>query len=309
MRARKISKKDQASSPRRRDAAGTKRRKSVAPLMLSSTFDPRSAITACEIYSVKTTDSLPLHVSDTSGETLFVKAEHERPLPFRVGASDPSGSPGLYMRRTMTNDQVALRLGCLLEAPTPSPAIVYVPRGLLDASEPVIKHSLGKSDRAIPFAVAYSGQFCHGSYEIEKLGARQNKPPDFSRAPNDEGYARLAVLYAWIGFMGDHQFFQQLSGSRRVWSIDHGFSLGGTPIWTANTLRQFIPAPTVLDVFLKTNASLSTVRVKETIEKLKSISTRKVQRVVRELPGRWVTPKERLLLAEYLLKRRSDLIR
>jgi len=168
---------------------------------LPSSFQFNQLVEITDIFGVLSTDSLPLHVSDLAGNTYFVKAIHARPTKFRnpIGTGDPINKPGLYMRRTLVNDHLALQLGVLIGAPTPNPAILSIPADLLDANASTIKHDLQRSDRKVPFAVKFDGAICHGSTEIEGLKSREGFPREFSSVPNPERYASLAILYSLMG--------------------------------------------------------------------------------------------------------------
>lgn len=263
------------------------------------------------MFGVKSTDSLPLHVAEQDGTTYFIKAIHHRPTKFRnrTGVGDPLNKPGHYMRRTLINDQIALRLGRLLDTPTPVPAIVRLSPELLGANDLLIRQDIERSRDRVPFAVNFEPGFCHGSLEIEGLGERQNFPQRFDTYPNPQRYASLAVLYALLGINSDYQFFLDAYGTDQVWSIDHGFALGGHPVWTPCSLRKGIPAPTILDQFLVRHANLEASEVRRSVLKLRSIKPKAINRVVSKLPNSWITPRERWQVAKYLNQRRLDLIR
>ncbi len=146
---------------------------------------------------------------------------------------------------------------------------------------------------------------CHGSLWIrdctDRLGFEHaNEPPNRSR------FARLAILYGWIG-ANDHQFIYLKDPPHLVFSVDHGHFFPGGPNWTAATLAgapQASPDPTVIS-----GCALTDVELRTACLELEGVDGRIIAAAIAAPLDDWgISANERIVVAEYLFRRRSELL-
>lgn len=195
--------------------------------------------------------------------------------------------------RMVFNDQVAARLGALLGAPVPQVALIEVSAELITAN-PGAEDQMG---HMVPCTA-------HGSKVIPNVTERIN---NLDHA--DENRIRFAILSIFFGWLwaGDRQFIYEKIPPYRVYSHDHGHFFPGGPNWaTANLPRA---GRAEAESGLVTQCKFTSNEMAAACAPLVKVGPEQVAEVLAVPPESWdVTLEERVLLAEYLERRRSDLI-
>jgi len=123
---------------------------------------------------------------------------------------------------------------------------------------------------------------------------------------NRQRYALLALLYGLTG-ADDHQFIYEKAAPHLVYSVDHGHFFAGGPEWTVDSLHSAGPA--VPDVHITRGVMLSAPQLRGAVTVLDSVSDAVIASAVASPPDSWsITMDERITPAQYLAKRRDDLL-
>lgn len=190
----------------------------------------------------------------------------------------------------IVTEYVAAVLGRILAAPVPRPHLVRVPAQLIIAD---------------PFLTAhFQPGTWYGAQWIPDCSERMALD-HFQVGDNRSRFAALFVLYSWLG-AADHQFIYENASPNRVYSVDHGHFLPNGPAWTILGLDNAPPA--TLDPFFDpcqlTVAELAAVR-----RRLARIDDEQILRAVCGPISLWsVGPQERIALANYLIRRRFEVL-
>lgn len=228
---------------------------------------PIQAIDFIKIYQ---SDAKPALMRCSDGQNWVLKGAHKGRVPF--------------------NDQVALRLGRLLDAPTPEANIVEL-SNLIIQSVPQLQGN------------QYSSGLCHGSKFIPDCGDRASILNQTVQINRDR-FAALAILYGWL-FAGDHQVIYSTSSSL-VWSVDHGHFFPNGPGWTSQALTS--AANPVPDANVMRNLQLSPVEISPAFTRLQAVTDADICTAISMPPETWgVSLQERADLVSYLIHRRDTM--
>lgn len=228
----------------------------------------------------RTTGSQPVDLYCNDGEKYVVKAHRN----------------DAEQRRMIFNDQVIARLGALLGASVPYVALVDVPAELIAANADKLK-GMGHMHPGV----------AHGSRRFNDVSERIDAIDHVNDDDNRHRFALLAVLHAWVGSYSDRQFLYDNSAPFRVYSVDHGHFFHGGPAWSVASLNS-APAAALSDDLVKT-CKLSADELVDACSSLADISEQEIAEVLAVPPDDWgVSLDERVALAEYLHKRRAELL-
>jgi HipA-like protein len=193
---------------------------------------------------------------------------------------------GRQIGRAIVNEHIVGSLGRALGAPVGEINLVEVLAAFI-AIEPQIRHLSPGIAHGSVFDATYS----------EKMGLAH-----MTVLENRERFARLSVLFSWMG-AGDHQFFYEKSPPNRVASFDHGHFFGQN--WTEASITA-LPPPQPDPVFQV--CALTAQELQEAVARLQQISDDDIARAVGVPPDDWgVSMQERIAMANYLWNRKSQL--
>jgi hypothetical protein len=192
--------------------------------------------------------------------------------------------------RVAANDQVVGRLAQLLAVAVPETSLVEVTAALIGL-EPQIAHFIPGVG--------------HGCLWVDDVTDRLGL--DYAQLPeNRPRFAGLAVLYSWAGVCQDHQLLYKKPDPHLVYSVDHGHFLHGGPNWTSQTLAAAPGA--ILDPFFA-SCGLTAQDYLPYRQALRDVADEPIAIAVSTPPDEWgVTLEERIDLADYLARRRSQLL-
>lgn len=195
--------------------------------------------------------------------------------------------------RMIFTDQVAGRIGALMEAPVPQVTLVQVPAELI-AANPDKNKQMGHMEPGI----------AHGSLRIPDVAERINS---FDHVDdNRERFASLAIFFGWL-VAGDRQFIYKNQSPRLVYSHDHGHFLPGGPNWTVKNLQKHT-ATAAAELSLVSQLNLTTKELAAACAPLNNVKSEQVASALAIPPDWTITLDERVALAEFLDKRRAELI-
>jgi hypothetical protein len=193
------------------------------------------------------------------------------------------------------NDQVAARLGALLNAPVPEVALVEVSAELI-AANPGKKEQMG---HMLPGPA-------HGSLRIEGVTERINSFDHPDDADNRVRYAALAIFFGWL-VAGDRKFIFKKAMPRLVYSHDHGHFFPGGPKWTIASLQR-APAPQA-DIALVSKLKLLPEELARACAPLRDVLPEQIAQALAVPPNEWgVSLEERAAVAGLLCSRRASLL-
>jgi len=263
-----------------------------------ATEKPKELVT---LLRVLPTDSQPIHGLTACNTEVYVKVAFPRSVAVKLANGiDPPGSPGLFMRRVLANEHVVHRLGVLVGAPVPAHCLVDVTTDFLRAN--------ASSLFSVGYRATYEPGIAHGSISVPGLSSRLR----FQYAhlgDNPRRFATIALLYGWAGIIADHQFFYKLAMPKEVYSLDHGFALGGISIWKRTELRRCRPTPVQLDEVVCSACPLKLHHFADSVRALRAVIARDIARVVASLPASWsIGHRDRIALAIYLSARKRHLL-
>ncbi len=137
---------------------------------------------------------------------------------------------------------------------------------------------------------------CYDGWELEHVDEEENL----------DRYALLAALYGWTQ-AADHQFLYRKMPPHLVYSVDHGHFLEGGPEWTTASL---LVAPKALpNCLIASSAALSRNALQSATLRLQRVADEDIAEAVAAPPDSWgMMMHERVALAEYLARRRDDLL-
>lgn len=214
-----------------------------------------------------------------------------KPVKLRCSDGQTYAVKGRQAGRMIFNDQVAANLGKLIHAAVPDVTVAEVPQALIDANPNTMKHM--KAGTA------------HASKEIEGCSGRLGIE-HADDGNNRERFARLAVFFGWMGG-GDQQFIYNNAKPHLVHSVDHGHFFHGGPNWTSDGTKQ---APLAqVDAELMKHCQFTSEELRDACAPLLSVTTEQIAEAVAAPPDDWgVSMNERIALAEYLERRRAELV-
>ncbi|MCH8002863.1 MAG: hypothetical protein IIA34_14560, partial [Proteobacteria bacterium] len=194
--------------------------------------------------------------------------------------------------RMMFNDQVTARLGALIAAPVPDVGLVQVSAELI-AANPDPKEQMGHMKPCT----------AHGSLRIDDVTERVNALDHGD--DNRERFASLAMLFGWL-LAGDRQFIYKKSPPHLVYSHDHGHFFPGGPNWTVSNLQKAGPA--TAEQALVNHFKFKADELGRAYAPLGDLTPEMLAAALAAPPQDWgVTLDERVVLAEYLERRRAEL--
>lgn len=237
---------------------------------------PIQARTYVRIYQ---TASTPVELICADGNTYVVKCQ-------RPGNVE-QGQQG----QMMFNDQTAGRLGRAMGAPVPDVALIDVPAELI-AQNPEMAH--------------IAPGLAHGSKKVPNVTERVNSFDHADKGTNRQRFASLAIFFGWL-FGSDRQFIFEKSDPYRVYSHDHGHFFHGGPPWTPATLNAAPLAQAQAEIVAALNCTLDELRV--ACGPLHMVTSAQIAEAIAIPPMPWAFGlPERVALAEYLHRRRGELI-
>jgi hypothetical protein len=190
------------------------------------------------------------------------------------------------------NDQVAARLGALIGAPVPVVTLIDIPNELI-AHNPQMSHILP--------GVA------HGSLKVANVTDRIDSFDHMTDGDNRSRFAALAIFFGWL-LGGDRQFIFEKSPPYAVYSHDHGHFFPNGPNWTIASLNSApSPAQAWPDFVSAINCTAEELRTACAL--LHHITREQIATALAIPPSEWGVPiAERVTLAEFLYRRRTDLL-
>lgn len=197
---------------------------------------------------------------------------------------------GRQVMRPLIADHVVGRLATIIDAPVPEVALVEVSKALIVPGS---------------FLEHFEPGIGHGSLFMQEC-LDSHSPQYWDEAANLERFAVLAVLNGWAD-AADQQFLYSKNAPHLVYSVDHGSFFVGSSEWTADDLRH-APAADV-DRWLTSSAAVGREQLRSAVARLKWVTDDVIAGVIAGLPNEWgITLNERLALAQYLARRRDDLL-
>lgn len=221
----------------------------------------------------------------------FLKAWESFSRPAAVSCDDGhtyivKGRPGI--ERAMTTEQVVGRLAMYVDAPVPAVMLVQVTD--LMAIEPQM--------------AIFAPRLAHGSRDAgEPCSERMGLQHGFA-TENRSRFAALCILYSWCA-AADHQVIYGNALPNLVYSVDHGHFFSGGPAWTVATLQAGPVA--VQDVYFAP-LNFTEAELRDARRRLVAITAGQIATAVAAPPDEWgLTLQDRIVLAEYLLRRKNQL--
>jgi hypothetical protein len=199
---------------------------------------------------------------------------------------------GAQAQHKIVSDQIVARLGLVMKAPVAVPVLVNVSTELIELEPRLLHFQSGLAHGTLYI------EGCIDSYELRALKDVQNR----SR------FASLAILYGWVQAY-DQQFLYRKRRPQIVYSVDHSHFFPFNPDlndWDETTLRQ-APVAEVDPYFL--GCKLTSQEIYQALMALESVSDDDILRAVSIPPDEWgITMNERLMLVEYLIRRKRELL-
>jgi hypothetical protein len=215
-----------------------------------------------------------------------------KPALLRCDNSQVYVVKGAQAQHKIVSDQIVGRLGMAMKAPVAVPVLVNVSTELIEI-EPRLFHF----QSGLAHGTLYI-EGCIDSYELKALKDVQNR----SR------FASLAILYGWVQAY-DQQFLYRKRRPQIVYSVDHSHFFpfdSDLNDWDETTLRQALCAE--VDPYFS-GCKLTSQEIHQALMALESVSDDDILRVVSIPPDDWgITMNERLMLAEYLIRRKNELL-
>jgi len=212
--------------------------------------------------------------------------------PVLLGCSDGALYivKGRQIGRAIVNEHVVARLADQIKAPVPPIAVVDVTQALIDI-ESQISH-LPNGD-------------AHGSRLVDNCSDRASFQY-MNLQENRQRFAKLVILYSWVGVWSDHQFIYKNDPPHLVYSVDHGHFFQGGPNWTLSGLNGTPPA--VIDNNFSV-CGLTVPELKAAAADLALITKDTVAAIVGGVPDTWALARDEAKgLIDYLVRRRDQLI-
>jgi len=195
--------------------------------------------------------------------------------------------------RSLFNEQVIGTLGRELGAPVPQVAIVDVPNELikLNFSMSHMLDGVAHGSRLLRSVVNMDG--------VRYCAITENRPR----------YARLALLYGWVGIESDLalDFLYDQAVPQLVHSVDHGDFFRGGPEWRIPDL--VLEAPPQPNPQIRFSCGLRSHELRDAAASLRRIGNDVIASAIAAPHERWEVPmQERTALAEFLASRRDQLL-
>ena len=194
------------------------------------------------------------------------------------------------MGRIAFNDQLVARMGQAISAPVGSPAIVEIPKALIDAT-PDISHYTAGPAHAVEFIPA-----CSERIDAINADLRENRAR----------FASLAILFGWAQ-TNDTQFIYSINDPKLVHSVDHGHFFPGGPNWSIASLAGAQPAEPYQGII--GSLVLTPDEIVTAASKLNDISPEQIAELVNGMPPEWGVPNdEQNAISEFVKNRRQTII-
>ncbi len=208
-----------------------------------------------------------------------------KPVLLRCSDGTDYAVKGKQVGKALVAEQIVGALGRLIEAPVPKMPLVEVSAELVD-SEAALK-------QLVP-GLTFEPGVAHGTLYFSD-GIQQSWVQHADAPQNKERFARLAVLYGWVGPQ-DRQLHYQLTKVPLVWSWDHGgFNVSG---------GSGVPYPDMMrDAHLKKE---DLAAIKPVLQAIQPDSIAKAVACPHETWG--LTLEERIAHAQHLEAKRIQLI-
>lgn len=191
--------------------------------------------------------------------------------------------------RMLVNDHVIAVLGAMFDVPVGTVRLVDIPDELIQL-EPDLQH--------MPPGISHGCQLitkCSERAWIEHVDVGDNRTR----------FARLAILYGWVDAY-DHQLIYSQEKPYPVYSVDHGHFFAGGPNWTVGSLKSAKPA-VPYDALVR-GCNLTNEELQQAAEPLEDIGDENVTAAVAAAcEDWWSSIGDRVVLAEYLARRKSEL--
>lgn len=193
--------------------------------------------------------------------------------------------------RQVVNDQLAARLGELLNAPVGEPALIYIPQELIEGQS--------RDFEGIQVKIAHGSLFipnCQDSWVLIATSEPENRLR----------LVLLAILYGWL-VASDHQFLFTNTPPRLIYSVDHGHFFPNPPNWQAKDLQDSINVD--LDPYFQ-DCNFNRDELQQALQKLSNISELDLIKTVAIIPQEWGFPMEdRLAMLKFLTIRKNELVK
>lgn len=198
---------------------------------------------------------------------------------------------GQQAGRQIVNVQVVARLGMAIGAPVGEPCIVEISEELIAEDS--------------KFSYLTPGT-AHATLYIPESSAEREQVNYTNQPENRERFALLILLYGWV-YANDYQFIYKNARPNLVYSVDHGHFFPGGPEWNQRDLLQAASAE--INLRLVSNCQLKLEDINQGLMLLDAVSEESIIQAVAAPPREWgLTIDERVILVEYLVKRRQDLL-
>jgi len=224
----------------------------------------------------------------------FIRKWQSASQPVRLRCADGNNYvvKGRQMGRMAFTDHVAARLGRAIGAPVPEAvALVDVPQELIAANPVEMAHM--------------QPGVGHGTKMIDdtsdRLAIQRN-----NEAYNKPRFALLAVFFGWLGG-SDTQYIYSTNDPYLVYSVDHGHFFPNGPNWTMASLAAAPAAVVQPDIVQQ--CGLTAAEHSTACTGLTAVEPEQIAGAIGICPDDWgVDEPERIALAEYLHRRRAEII-
>lgn len=235
----------------------------------------------------------------TAHTVLKVLPSYSRPAIVAADDGREYAIKGPHLMRATVNEQIVGRLGQVIGAPVPEISFVSLP-------EPLAADLRGKALAPGDSLARVTQGLFHGLEFIPDCSDRVwiqsvDEPANLPR------FAALAVMYGWFP-AGDQQLIYANTKPHLVYSVDHGHFFAGGPDWTVGSLGTASSAGCHPDLWAI--AQLDDVTRTDALNRLLACTPEEVARCVAAPPlDCHINVAERIAVAEYLWKRKEDLLR
>jgi hypothetical protein len=203
---------------------------------------------------------------------------------------------GNHLRREIIAEQVVGRLGSAIGASVGDVTLVDVPPELIRIN-PKMQH--------MPPGLSHGSHSLLAEVNEDKKGIEnQHLPANRSR------FSLLAVLYGLFE-PSDIQLFYRKRAPELVHSFDHAYFFPGSQNWTATSLRAAGPAwPATPFAGITSACAITATELGGALRTLENVTPATVAEAVAVPPAEWgFEVEERVATAEYVYRRRSELLR
>ncbi|HEX8454672.1 MAG TPA: HipA family kinase [Longimicrobium sp.] len=215
--------------------------------------------------------------------------------PVALGCSDDRiyAVKGIHRGRELCAEQVVAHLGQAMGAPVAEVRLVHVPQEIID-------------DRPVEMRFFKAG-VSHGSLMIENCTDRLPLEP-YADTHNRRRLAQLAILWGWVD-SHDCQVVKLKTPPESIFSVDHGECLPYGDVWSPETLGPDALPKVAPHLAVRMSCGISDREIATACKGLRHVSDEHIATAVASPPEGWgINLNERVALAEFLARRRDDMI-